>query len=262
MLKRTIKIILLLAVVFWAGLAQAETYRVKSGDTLGKIAAKYGTSISRLKIWNELKNDRIYVGQKLKINQTGLAQAETYRVKSGDTLGKIAAKYGTSISRLKAWNGLKSSHIYIGQKLQIRPTKSTSASKNYTLRKDYYVVKKGDNLSKIAARSHTTVKNLIKLNRLKSTVVRPGQRLLIRTRKVAKKPRSKIYPDTPPLIEPKPIIEGDLTFYMVKEGETLESIAQQYGITPEEIRETNLMPEGSEVKKGQILALPQEGKTE
>jgi len=192
----------------------------------------------------------------------GFARAETYRVKSGDTLGKIAAKYKVSVSRLKTWNGLKNSRIYAGQKLQIRPKQSVTSSKNYTLRKDYYVVKKGDNLSRIAARSHTTVKNLIKLNHLKSTVVRPGQRLLIRTRKIAKKPHSESYPDTPPLIEPTSIIEGELTFYTVKEGETLETIAQQYGLTPEDIREANLMPEESEVKKGQILSIPQADATE
>ncbi len=213
MLKRLVKILILLAVVFWAGFAQAETYRVKSGDTLGKIAGKYRVSVSRL----------------------------------------------------KAWNGLKSSHIYVGQKLQINPkrkSKSVAGSKNYTLHKDYYVVRKGDSLSRIAVRTHTTVNNIIKRNHLKNTTVRPGQRLLIRTRKVKKRLRSETYPDTPPLIEPTPIIEGELTFYTVKGNETLENIAQQYGLTPEEIRETNLMPEGSEVKKGQILAVPQEGKTE
>lgn len=192
----------------------------------------------------------------------GLAQAEIYRVKNGDTLGKIAGKYRVSVSRLKTWNGLKSSHIYVGQKLQINPkgkTKSAAGSKNYTLRKDYYVVRKGDNLSKIAVRTHTTVNNIIKLNRLKSTIVQPGKRLLIRTRKIKKGLRSESYPDTPPLIEPTSIIEGELIFYTVKEGETLESIARQYGLTPEEIREANLMPEESEIKKGQILAIPREG---
>lgn len=194
-----------------------------------------------------------------------LAQAEVYRVKNGDTLGKIAGKYRVSVSRLKTWNGLKSSHIYVGQKLQINPkgkTKNTAVNKNYTLRKDYYVVRKGDSLSKIAVRTHTTVNNLVKLNHLKSTTVRPGQRLLIRTRKVKKGLSSKTHTDTPPLIEPTSIIEGELTFYTVKEGETLESIAQQYGLTPEDIREANLMPEGSEVKKGQILAVPQKDTAE
>lgn len=262
MFKKIIKIGLLLGIVFWAGFARAETHRVVNGDTLGKIAAKYGVSVSRLKSWNGLKNDRIYVGQRLKINQTDSGRTETYRVKSGDTLGKIAAKHKVSVNRLKTLNGLKNDRIYVGQRLKIRPT-STAESKNYTIRRDYYTVKKGDNLSRIAARTHTTVNNLIKLNRLKSTVVRPGQRLLIRTRRVAKKPRAATYPDTPPVIEPTAIIdESELIFYTVKEGETLETIARQYGLTPEDIREANLMPEESEVKKGQILSIPQEDATE
>ena len=49
MLKTTIKIILTLTILFWAGFARAETYRVKSGDTLTKIAAKYKVSINQLK---------------------------------------------------------------------------------------------------------------------------------------------------------------------------------------------------------------------
>ena len=42
-----------------------------------------------------------------------------YRVMSGDVLGTIAEKHGVSVSKLKAWNGLKSSDIRIGQKLVI-----------------------------------------------------------------------------------------------------------------------------------------------
>jgi LysM repeat protein len=143
-----------------------------------------------------------------------------------------------------------------------KKSKRKSKSSNYILHKDYYVVRKGDSLSKIAVRTHTTVNALVKLNRLKSTTVRPGQRLLIRVRRTAKSLRYATYPDTPPLIEPRPIIviEGELTFHAVQEGETLESIALQYGLTPEEIREANLMPETAEVKKGQILAIPHEDK--
>jgi LysM repeat protein len=212
MLKKTTKTILVIAVIFWAGVSHAETYKVKKGDTLGKVAGKYGVSVSRLKTWNGLKGGKIYVGQRLQINPKG-------------------------------------------------KSKSASGSKNYVIRKDYYVVKKGDSLSRIAVRTHTTVNNLVKINHLKGTTVRPGQRILIRTRKVKKGLRSEAYPDTPPLIEPKPIIEGEITFYTVKEGETLEDIARQYGLTPEELREANLMPEGSGVKKGQILAVPQEDTT-
>ncbi|MEB4589600.1 LysM peptidoglycan-binding domain-containing protein [Candidatus Thiothrix sp. Deng01] len=42
--------------------------RVHSGDTLGKIAKKYHTSVTRLKRLNHLRNDTIYVGQRLRIS--------------------------------------------------------------------------------------------------------------------------------------------------------------------------------------------------
>lgn len=48
------------------------TYKVKSGDVLGKIAAKYNTSVSQLKALNGLKNDNIYIGQTLKISKVSV----------------------------------------------------------------------------------------------------------------------------------------------------------------------------------------------
>ena len=42
-----------------------------------------------------------------------------------------------------------------------------------------YTVRSGDNLGKIAQRNRTTVKEIMKWNRLKSTVIRPGQKLRI-----------------------------------------------------------------------------------
>ncbi len=43
----------------------------------------------------------------------------TYKVVKGDTLTKIAKKYGTTVTNLKKWNGLKSSTIKIGQVLNV-----------------------------------------------------------------------------------------------------------------------------------------------
>ena len=44
-------------------------YKVKSGDNLGKIAIKYHTTVRRLKSWNNLKSDRIAIGQRLKVGK-------------------------------------------------------------------------------------------------------------------------------------------------------------------------------------------------
>src|SRR5699024_1717363 len=119
------------------------TYTVKSGDTLTHIAAKYKTSVSELKKLNNLKSDLIYVGQKLKVTGSSSSSkpetkpttpapstGSTYTVKSGDTLSHIAVKYKTSVSELKKLNNLKSDLIYIGQKLKV--TGSSSSSKPET----------------------------------------------------------------------------------------------------------------------------------
>ena len=105
-------------------------YTVKSGDTVGKIALKFKTQISKIKEWNSLKSNKIFVGQKLKIGETSIAKRRKRRsnhnnnvkihiVKRGETLGHIAEKYHTRASNIRKWNRLKGNRINIGQKLKI-----------------------------------------------------------------------------------------------------------------------------------------------
>jgi len=96
------------------------THTIKKGENLNLIAKKYGVSVSDIKRWNKITNaNKIYAGQKLKI-YTNKATWITYTVKSGDNLSKIAKKYGVTVSDLKKWNNLKSTKIYVGQKLKIQ----------------------------------------------------------------------------------------------------------------------------------------------
>ena len=107
--------------------AQAITYKVKKGDTLGKIALRLNTSTSELKSANNLNSDLIQVGQKLTIptgGNTNLAghnpiAMSTYIVVKGDTLGKIAQRHAISIRELKAANNLSRDLILVGQNLRI-----------------------------------------------------------------------------------------------------------------------------------------------
>ena len=92
------------------------TYTVKSGDTLGAIAAKHNTSVAKLQALNGIKNpNMIEKGQKLKV------PTAEYTVKAGDTLGAIAARLVTTVAQLQKANGIKDPNkISKGQKLKLR----------------------------------------------------------------------------------------------------------------------------------------------
>jgi len=99
-------------------------YYVRSGDTLARIARNYGTSVAAIAQLNGISNiNRIYVGQLLYI-PTGTppppTQIITYTVQYGDTLGRIARYYGTSVAALVSYNGIRNpNRIYAGTLLYI-----------------------------------------------------------------------------------------------------------------------------------------------
>ena len=118
------------------------SYTVKAGDTLGKIATRYGVTVDELEAANNLKNSTIKLGDNLVIPAKGSAKAAaaaakepaaprsfTYRVRTGDSLAKIASRNGTTIDAIKKANGLKDDDITIGQKLSIPGKESTAKKK-------------------------------------------------------------------------------------------------------------------------------------
>jgi LysM repeat protein len=99
------------------------TYKVVSGDTLGGIARKFGTTADALASLNHIANkNRIYAGQVLNIKaQSVQPKSVTVTVKKGDTVSVLAKRYGSSIAQIKAWNNLNSKYtIYAGQKLRVK----------------------------------------------------------------------------------------------------------------------------------------------
>ena len=99
-----------------------ETIRVRRGDTLSAIARRHGTSIRTLMALNRLPSDRIFAGETLLVS-AGSGQVSGdggYRVQWGDTLSRIARRFGIGIRELMERNGLRNSRIYAGQVLMIR----------------------------------------------------------------------------------------------------------------------------------------------
>ncbi|QFG05433.1 endolysin [Bacillus phage 031MP002] len=156
------------------------TYTVRSGDTLSEIAADFGVKASDLQKWNGIKNANVIsVGQKLKLkgstSSSSSSSTKTYTVKSGDSLSGIAAKYGTTVSKLQSLNGIKDPNfIKVGQKIKISGSSSSSSSKTIT-------VKSGDTVSELAAKYGTTKEKIRSWNKLDSDyTIYAGQKLRVR----------------------------------------------------------------------------------
>lgn len=150
------------------------TYTVKAGDTLYKIASNYGVSVDALKSTNNLSSNTLNIGQVLAIPSTSSQPSipsQTYTVQKGDTLYKIASSYGISVDSLKSFNNLTSNTLNIGQVLRI-PGSTNASSKTY-------VVQKGDSLYKIANTYGVSVDSLKKANNLTSNLLSIGQVLVI-----------------------------------------------------------------------------------
>jgi len=112
-------------------------HRVQRGDSLSVIAARYRTNVRELMALNGLSNrNRIRAGQVLRLPFAGDVpavaidgDAETYRVRNGDTLGIIAKRSGVPADRLMALNDITNANrIYPGQELILRGTLATAAA--------------------------------------------------------------------------------------------------------------------------------------
>ena len=151
---------------------------VRPGETLSGIGAKYKVPYKIVKEFNHLKTSRLRVSQKLIIPTTPALldkykfrfAPNSYTVRSGDNLNRIAKRYKISLNKLKKMNKKKSNTIHVGEKLIVPPL---------PLRKNRYTVKRGDNLSSIARRYKVSVKALLKRNHKKSSIIRVGEKLRV-----------------------------------------------------------------------------------
>src|SRR3954454_23735509 len=105
-----------------------------------------------------------------------------YRIRSGDTLTSIAARYHTTVARLIALNHLPGNGnlIYAGQSLRVPAQASAKPRSAWRTVNSTYVVRPGDSLYAIAARQHVNPRTIARVNHLpRSLIVVIGQRLAI-----------------------------------------------------------------------------------
>lgn len=185
-----------------------ENYTVKKGDTLFKVAKRFGTTPAELKRLNKLKSNQLKNGSTLVVSQTRNGSAEyarvqaelfgkslstasnkkvvsRYKVRRGDTLSSVARKHGVSTKQLAKLNGLRvKSHLKQGQVLKVNGkagSNSRTASRGKVKGKGKrisYEVRKGDTLFSISKRYNVSVKQIRNWNSA-SRNIRPGQDLVI-----------------------------------------------------------------------------------
>ena len=196
---------------------------VRSGDTLSGISLKYGATQAQVRQWNGLHSDRILAGQRLELWPEN-GENGWYVVRRGDSLSRIAQRFGATVAGLRRLNGLKSSTIHPGQKLRLQPEQIEGGP---------HVVRLGDTLSEIALKYGTTIRRLKALNRLGSDRIRVGDSLKV----------------TDPIDEEEAPLE-----YAVRPGDTLSEIAQRFEVGLRLLRRLNGL-QSDTIRPGQKLKL-------
>ncbi|MCF2946823.1 LysM peptidoglycan-binding domain-containing protein [Paraglaciecola aquimarina] len=185
-------------------------HKVKSGDSLIKLAKKYHTSTDVISQVNKLKgnmirvNDYLIVPVALKsLDAYSLSQEQrlakvqsqksgssklTHKVKSGDTFWDISREYKVNLRSLAKWNGMAPTDtLRPGKELVIwlnqtnsKALSTSAANQDAIMRSLTYTVRNGDSLARIAGKFKVKVKDLQKWNQSKlKKYLQPGQKLKI-----------------------------------------------------------------------------------
>lgn len=235
-----------------------QKHTVQAGESLYAIARKYGLNVGQLKQMNRLASYNLRIGQELIVADGTNSPAsspppnpkqQVHIVKVGDTLYTIAKKYKLSVEELMKFNHLRSSNLYVGQKLRISPEKESTRESpelqapNISSTPNIYIVKAGDTLYAIAKRYGTSVSELVDINNLESSNLWLGQRLILRRHRQADTPKE----------EPQ-----DMDYYTVQRGDSLYSISRKYRLTVEQLKSLNNL-QSDTLSIGQRLKVSAEG---
>ena len=229
-------------------------YIVQRGDYLAKISKRYNVTINSIKRLNNLKDDNIRIGQKLKlpgkievgeqkVPEGAFAKdakatakkpyaaytgaTKEYVVKSGDTLGAIAYGHGINIRQLKELNGLTSDSLKIGQKLKVPAEKVVAAEKAVAAKK---------------AETKPVEKKAVEPE-VKATAEAPADAPV------------EAMAEAPVAAVPAEETAPGLT-YTVQEGDDILDVSIRFGVSASAVRELNNLGENDKLVAGQILKLP------
>lgn len=251
-----------------------QQYKVRSRDNLGRIARNFGLSVSDIRQANNLKGNRLKVGQVLVIPMPAGAMpssltagdpeetasvargAKSYTVRRGDNLGGIARKFGVSIQDLKDWNKLPDGRIRAGQKLAVQALRKEDAParesvtrksvNNVAASGERYTVRSGDSYYSIASSLGVDQDALMELNGAENSRLQLGQVLkvpvgAVRVAEVSA-PRSNNL-----------ATDAKTGSYEVRSGDNLYSISRRLGVALSDLQRWNNLGASTDIRPGQKL---------
>ena len=195
---------------------QESEYIVQKGDTLYSIGRRFNISIDELKRINNLISNTLTIGQVLKLKEVGQLDNPIYIVQKGDTFYSIAKNNNISVDELVKINNLANSNLSIGQELYIPKLEEKIENNNLSEEYDFYTIKKGDSLWKIAREFDIPLPELIEINNLTNLTLSIGQTLLV----------------------PK-LDNNTNNIYIVEKGDSLWSIAKNNNLSVDELKRLN-----------------------
>ena len=165
-------------------------HKVKPGESLYAIAAKYKLKVSQLKAYNKLSSNMIKPNQKLIVSKyakksapksvarapkksTGTKSNGVYTVRPGDSLYAIALRHKVKVAQIQGWNGLQSNTIKPGQKLKI--LKGVKPGQKVI----YHRIKTGETLWSVSRQYQVKISDIMEWNELDNDRVKPNQKLKI-----------------------------------------------------------------------------------
>ncbi|MDU8924268.1 N-acetylmuramoyl-L-alanine amidase [Pasteurellaceae bacterium LIM206] len=262
-------------------------HKVKSGETLTRIAKQYEVKAEDIIALNKLKRQKLYIGETIKIpataknNQNSTAVKDSiqdsgvrYKVKAGDNLTRLAQKYKVDSKDILALNQLKRQELRVGETIKI-PAVATKAQDNQTVKTAKnstavedsvqdsgvrYKVKSGDNLTKLAQKYKVNSKDIIALNNLKRQELRVGETIKIPGKAVnrdkvdEKKTDNKSAEKMP---AKKTVTASGITHKVVA-GDNLTKLAAKYEVNADDIVTLNNLKRG--LLLGTTIKIPANGK--
>ncbi len=227
-------------------------HRVARGETLYSIAKRYGYSVSRVAQWNSLRSPyTLSVGQRLRVSPSKSSSAQNYYstssvsysgssdyhvVAPGETLYRIAKRYGVTVDQLMRWNNIYSPQsLRVGQRLQLFSSGGTVS--NYSVQSQPV-----NNTTYYSTPAPTYTPPSVNTYSVQSSSTNRYMMPSTQLRQYA--------PTYTPTVQRAP------RFHTVTSGETLAGIAAKYGLASHELALFNGIGQPYTIYPGQRVLIP------